>query len=69
MGFSWVLRVRDVAGVAGFVFSLSVALGSVARLFARQTFFSFISFMEGCFTSFFRGVEGVTNLVASCGCF
>ena len=33
------LRVRDVARVSGFVISLSVALGPIARLFTRQMYF------------------------------
>ena len=33
------LSVRDVAGVSGFVISLTVALGPVFRLFTRQMYF------------------------------
>ena len=33
------LRVRDVARVSGFVISLTVALGPIARLFTRQMYF------------------------------
>ena len=32
-------KVRRVASVSGFVISLSVALGPVARLFTRQMYF------------------------------
>jgi len=39
------LSVRDVARVSGFVISLTLALGPVARLFTRQMYF-FIQFRK-----------------------
>lgn len=39
MIFLTLIKVKRVASVSGFVISLSVALGPVARLFARQMYF------------------------------
>ena len=53
------LRVRDVARVSGFVISLSVALGPIARLFTKQMYF-FIQ-LQHSWDDVFVATEGVSH--------